>query len=152
MRHALLLDGADDGERAAEVDPAQVTAVVHRLQPPRQVHDAVGPAHQLWESGVARPLGEVVRHPRHAVSAPGGAGRGWEAAAYRGDLVATRGQDGQERDRQAALPYFSLPEEAQDDPVEASRWGRLAIEAVLRSKAPKKGKARADIGPGPWDG
>ena len=56
------------------------------------------------------------------------------------------------RDRQAALPYFSLPEEAQDDPVEASRWGRLAIEAVLRSKAPKKGKARADIGPGPWDG
>lgn len=57
------------------------------------------------------------------------------------------------RDREAALPYFSLPEEAQDDPVEASRWARLALEAVLRGKAPKKGKkARADIGPGPWDG
>jgi len=57
------------------------------------------------------------------------------------------------RDRQASLPYFSLPEAAQDDPAEASRWGRLAIEAALRSKAPKKGKrARADIGPGPWDG
>jgi len=57
------------------------------------------------------------------------------------------------RDRMASLPYFSLPEAAQDDPVEASRWARLAIEAVLRGKAPKKGKkARADIGPGPWDG
>ena len=56
------------------------------------------------------------------------------------------------RDRMASLPYFSLPEAAQDDPIEASRWARLAIEAVLRSKAPKKGKARADIGPGPWDG
>ncbi|MDB5472205.1 MAG: hypothetical protein JWR84_3765 [Caulobacter sp.] len=57
------------------------------------------------------------------------------------------------RDRQAALPYFSLPDGAGDDPAEASRWARLAIEAVLRGKAPKKGKkARADIGPGPWDG
>ncbi|MBI1407657.1 MAG: competence protein TfoX [Caulobacter sp.] len=59
------------------------------------------------------------------------------------------------RDRQASLNYLSLPAGAEDDPAEASRWGRLAIEAALRARAakgPKKQKARADIGPGPWDG
>ncbi len=57
------------------------------------------------------------------------------------------------RSREAALNYFSLPDEAADDPAEASRWGRLGIEAALRAAAPKTGKtARADIGPGPWDG
>lgn len=58
--------------------------------------------------------------------------------------------------RTGRLRYWRLPEAAQDDPEEAVRWGRLGLEAALRAraaKAPKKGKkARADIGPGPWDG
>jgi DNA transformation protein and related proteins len=59
------------------------------------------------------------------------------------------------RDRQASLNYYSLPAGAEDDPLEASKWGRLAVEAALRARAakkPAKQKARADIGPGPWDG
>jgi DNA transformation protein len=57
--------------------------------------------------------------------------------------------------RTGRLRYWRLPDGAQDDPDEAERWGRLAVEAARRAKAPKKGKgktARADIGPGPWDG
>ena len=103
---------------------------------------------RLW-----RPAGELLEVALELGGRPAFAGAiGQAEQGFDGDGQVL-GQDGQERDRQAALPYFSLPEEAQDDPVEASRWGRLAIEAVLRSKAPKKGKkARADIGPGPWDG
>lgn len=58
--------------------------------------------------------------------------------------------------RTGRLRYWRLPESAEDDPEEAVRWGRLGLEAALRAraaKAPRKGKkARADIGPGPWDG
>ncbi|MDQ0462910.1 DNA transformation protein [Caulobacter ginsengisoli] len=55
--------------------------------------------------------------------------------------------------RQAPLRYWRLPDVAADDPEEAARWGRLALDAALRAKRPKsKAKARADIGPGPWDG
>jgi DNA transformation protein len=50
----------------------------------------------------------------------------------------------------ASLRYWRLPDEAADDPEEAVRWARLAMDAVLRSKKPKKAR-RADIGPGPWD-
>lgn len=50
----------------------------------------------------------------------------------------------------ASLRYWSLPDEAADDPEAAARWARLAVEAVLRARKPKKGR-RADIGPGPWD-
>jgi DNA transformation protein len=57
------------------------------------------------------------------------------------------------RNREDALNYFSLPDEAADDPAGASRWGRLGIEAALRTASPKTKKtARTDIGPGPWDG
>ncbi|MDH4384274.1 MAG: TfoX/Sxy family protein [Caulobacter sp.] len=56
------------------------------------------------------------------------------------------------RERQASLRYFCLPEAAADDPVEASRWGRLGVEAADRAKVPKTKTARAEIGPGPWDG
>lgn len=53
----------------------------------------------------------------------------------------------------APLRYWRLPGEAADDPDEAVRWGRLGLDAALRAKRPKsKAKARADIGPGPWDG
>lgn len=34
--------------------------------------------------------------------------------------------------------YWSLPEEAIDDPESASRWGRLAVEAARRAEAGKK--------------
>ncbi|NBU27282.1 MAG: TfoX family protein [Caulobacteraceae bacterium] len=57
------------------------------------------------------------------------------------------------RNREASLNYFSLPDNAADDPAEASRWGRLGIEAAFRTAARNtKRAARADIGPGPWDG
>lgn len=55
-----------------------------------------------------------------------------------------------------AMRYWRLPDEAADDPEAAERWARLALDAALRAKKPKKPKkksaARADIGPGPWDG
>jgi DNA transformation protein and related proteins len=50
-----------------------------------------------------------------------------------------------------AMRYWRLPDEAADDPQAAERWARLALDAALRARKPKKG-ARADIGPGPWDG
>ena len=56
------------------------------------------------------------------------------------------------RDGPMELRFWSLPEEAADDPEAAERWARLALDAALRAKKPKKGAARADIGPGPWDG
>ncbi|MFZ5669699.1 MAG: TfoX/Sxy family protein [Pseudomonadota bacterium] len=54
----------------------------------------------------------------------------------------------------ASLGYFSLPERALDDPDEAVRWARLALEAAWRKQAPRRRarRARDDIGPGPWDG
>ena len=50
----------------------------------------------------------------------------------------------------ASLRYWRLPDEAADDPEEAERWARLALDAALRARKPKKAR-RADIGPGPWD-
>jgi DNA transformation protein len=57
-------------------------------------------------------------------------------------------------ERQGSLRYYRLPEATGDDPEAVSRWGRLAVDAALRARAPKskKKKARVDIGPGPWDG
>ena len=55
--------------------------------------------------------------------------------------------------RSIPMRYWRLPEEAADDSEAAERWARLALDAALRAKKPKKGAAaRADIGPGPWDG
>ncbi|MDP1737799.1 MAG: TfoX/Sxy family protein [Caulobacter sp.] len=55
--------------------------------------------------------------------------------------------------RSASLGYWSLPESGLDDPDEAVRWARLGLDAAFRARKPKKGRAaRADIGPGPWDG
>lgn len=59
----------------------------------------------------------------------------------------------QTKDGPMTLRFWSLPDEAADDPEAAERWARLALDAALRAKKPKKkGAARADIGPGPWDG
>ena len=38
-----------------------------------------------------------------------------------------------------AMPYWSVPEDAHDDPDEMAKWVRLAFEASLRAEA---GKAR----------
>lgn len=57
------------------------------------------------------------------------------------------------KDGPMTLRFWSLPDEAADDPEAAERWARLALDAALRAKKPKKrGAASADIGPGPWDG
>lgn len=56
---------------------------------------------------------------------------------------------------QASIAYCSLPESALDDPDEAVRWARIALDAAARTRKPKTKKGRAmrdDIGPGPWDG
>ena len=51
------------------------------------------------------------------------------------------------------MRYWRMPDEAADDREAAERWARLALDAALRAKKPKKKSAsRADIGPGPWDG
>ncbi len=36
-------------------------------------------------------------------------------------------------DRLAAMPYWSIPESALDDPEEMSKWARLAYDAGLRA-------------------
>ena len=43
--------------------------------------------------------------------------------------------------RTTAMGYWRLPDAALDDPDEAARWGRLAIEAARRAAAGKKPKA-----------
>ena len=42
------------------------------------------------------------------------------------------------RDRLAVLPYWRLPETALDDPDAVAIWARLAREAALRNRRPKK--------------
>jgi len=43
----------------------------------------------------------------------------------------------------AVMSYWSMPEEGIDDPSEAARWGRLAIDAAGRSAVAKASKLRA---------
>jgi DNA transformation protein and related proteins len=44
------------------------------------------------------------------------------------------------------MSYWRLPDSAVDDPDEASRWGRLAVEAARRSALAKKKPRRAARG------
>jgi DNA transformation protein len=37
-------------------------------------------------------------------------------------------------EKPVAMPYWSMPEEAFDDPDEAAKWVRVALEAALRSR------------------
>ena len=39
--------------------------------------------------------------------------------------------------RSMEMNYRRLPDEALDDPAEATRWGRMGIEAALRKKSAK---------------
>jgi DNA transformation protein len=39
--------------------------------------------------------------------------------------------------------YWSIPEEAVDDPEQAVKWGRLALEAARRANAAKANKPKA---------
>lgn len=36
-----------------------------------------------------------------------------------------------------AMPYWTVPEEAYDDPDEMAKWARLAFEAAVRAEAKK---------------
>ena len=36
-----------------------------------------------------------------------------------------------------AMPYWSIPDEAFDDPDEMARWARMAMQAGLRAATPK---------------
>jgi DNA transformation protein len=51
----------------------------------------------------------------------------------------------QGRNRTVQLPYWSLPDEALDDPDQALKWAKLGIAASLRApkSAPKKRKAKS---------
>ena len=42
-----------------------------------------------------------------------------------------------------AMPYWSIPDDAYDDPDEMAKWVRLALEAGLRAEASKAKPARA---------
>ncbi len=53
-----------------------------------------------------------------------------EAAGARRWITGSKG-------RRANMPYWSVPEAALDDPDEMTRWARLALEAAIRSKAPR---------------
>ncbi|HEX8664824.1 MAG TPA: TfoX/Sxy family protein [Beijerinckiaceae bacterium] len=44
--------------------------------------------------------------------------------------------------RSTAMGYWRLPDAALDDPDEAARWGRLALEAARRAAAGKAEAAR----------
>jgi len=48
----------------------------------------------------------------------------------------------------AVMAYYRLPDTAADDPVEASHWGRRALEVALKAKAgqSKAGKAKPAAG------
>ncbi|MBP1851055.1 TfoX/Sxy family protein [Rhizobium halophytocola] len=41
-----------------------------------------------------------------------------------------------------SMPYWSVPEDAYDDPDDMARWVRLAVEAGLRADKDKPAKAR----------
>jgi DNA transformation protein and related proteins len=45
--------------------------------------------------------------------------------------------------RPTPMSYWRLPDSAVDDPDEAARWGRLAVDAARRSASPRRKKARA---------
>ena len=40
--------------------------------------------------------------------------------------------------RMSAMPYWSVPEDAFDDPDAMTRWARLAFEAALRARKTKR--------------
>lgn len=48
-------------------------------------------------------------------------------------------------DKAVGMPYWTIPDEAYDDPDQMARWVRLAYEAALRSppKKPRAKKAKA---------
>ncbi len=55
--------------------------------------------------------------------------------------------------RTAQMSYWRLPDRALDDPDEAARWGRLALDAAMRAAArklkPRRGARRSQAAPRP---
>ena len=44
--------------------------------------------------------------------------------------------------KNAVMSYYTVPESAMDDAVEMCRWGRLGVDAALRSRKKKRAKKR----------
>lgn len=63
-----------------------------------------------------------------AVSAPDFAAAGSSQWVYEGHI----------RKGRVAMPYWSIPDSALDDPDEMAQWARRAYEASLRSQKPGK--------------
>ncbi|MDP8916004.1 MAG: TfoX/Sxy family protein [Pseudomonadota bacterium] len=57
------------------------------------------------------------------------------------------------RGRLTTTSYWRLPAGAEEDPAEARRWARRALEAAQAARRPTRRSAPAshDLGPGPWD-
>ena len=56
--------------------------------------------------------------------------------------------------KSASMRYWHLPDQAQDDAVEALIWARLGLEAALRAAQAKGGKRQKPpklLIDGPWD-
>jgi DNA transformation protein len=80
-------------------------------------------------------LGDGVMLKADAVSAPEFEAAGARQWTYDG------------KDKQVAMPYWSIPDSAIDDPDELRTWTRLAYEASLRAKKPAKaGPAKTGAG------
>lgn len=79
---------------------------------------------------VALEVGGDILLKADEVSAPEFAGAGSSQWTYEGRM----------RKGPVAMPYWSIPDSALDDPDEMAIWARKAFEASLRSKKPAKTK------------
>lgn len=53
----------------------------------------------------------------------------------------------QRRGKRVSLSFYAAPSELFEDPSLATRWGQRALEAAVRSKAGRSGKARPGTSP-----
>lgn len=79
---------------------------------------------------VALDLGDEIMLKADGQSAPQFAAAGCRQWTYDG------------KGRAVAMPYWSIPDSAFDDPDEMARWTRLAFEAALRAPRKEKGRKR----------
>ena len=77
---------------------------------------------------VAAEIGGVMRLKADAISGPAFAAAGAEQWVY--------SRPGR---KPTAMPYWTIPDEALDDPDAMAKWARLAHEAALRAPEKKRG-------------
>ncbi|MEO3387374.1 TfoX/Sxy family protein [Mesorhizobium sp. CAU 1741] len=84
----------------------------------------------IYHDGViiALEIGGDIMLKADAISAPEFAAAGSTQWVY----------EGQSRKGPVAMPYWSIPDTALDDPDEMAVWARKAFEASLRSAKPRK--------------